>query len=375
MGLDDTRRTSEGLWSGVYGAKTIVVAGLPTERAEAEYVVKTIDQEVGGIAHFSMDSGRVDRSEKRQDRSFGDFTVLYRTKELGRALEEAFARSGIPFQMVGKEKLEDRKGIRELVSYLKAGCSVACNLDVERILNFPARGIGRNTVSALKKWSKIKGTSLITALEHLDEVSGLKPAPARKLRAFAGDLAQLKTSIHGIMVYEQIDYLLGHFGIMDAMGGDKAFEEDVTALIALSRSFGSRSLAFLANLALEGAQDRYDPAAEKVSLMTMHAAKGLEFPVVFIAGCEDGLIPYRRTDSEQGDILEERRLFYVAMTRARERVYLTRAKRRLRYGKKILQNPSPFLEAVEENLKEYVKPISTKRGRRKKDPQLTLFEL
>jgi superfamily I DNA/RNA helicase len=373
MGLDNTRRTNEGLWSGVYGAKTLVVAGLPTERAEAEYVVKTIDQELGGIAHFSMDSGRVDRSEKRQDRSFGDFTVLYRTKELGRALEEAFARSGIPFQMVGKEKLEDRKGIRELVSYLKAGCSVACNLDVERILNFPARGIGRNTVSALKGWSETNGASLMTALERVDEVSGLKPGPARKLRAFAEDMSQLKASIHGVSVHEQIDYLLGHFGIMDAMDGDKAFEEDVTALIALSRSFGSKSLEFLANLALEGTQDRYDPTAEKVSLMTMHAAKGLEFPVVFIAGCEDGLIPYRRSDGEQGDILEERRLFYVAMTRAQDRIYLTHAKRRLRYGKKSLQNPSPFLGAVEENLKEYAKAMPAKRGGKKEDPQLTLF--
>jgi superfamily I DNA/RNA helicase len=363
------------MWSGVRGAKTLIIAGLPTEKAEAEYVVKTIDQEVGGIAHFSMDSGRIDHSETRRDRSFGDFAVLYRIKELGRALEEAFARSGIPFQMVGKEKLEDRKGIRQLISYLKAGCSVAGDLDVERILNFPAKGIGRNTVIALKKWSIRDGASLMAALEHADEVPGLKPGPARKIRAFAEDLARLKVSIHGVSVHEQIDYIRRHFGIMDVMDGDKAFEEDVAALLALSRSFGSRSLEFLAHLALEGAQDRYDPTAEKVSLMTMHAAKGLEFPVVFITGCEDGLIPYRRTDSAQGDPVEERRLFYVAMTRAQERIYLTRARRRLLYGKKISPNPSPFLEAVEEDLKEYAKPMPEKRAPRKKDPQLTLFEL
>jgi uncharacterized protein (TIGR00375 family) len=375
IGLNDTERMVEGLWSGVHGVKTLMVAGLPTEKAEAEYVVKTIDQEVGGIAHFSMDTGRVDRFEERQDRSFGDFAVLYRIKELGRALEEAFARSGIPFQIVGKEKLEDRKGIRELVSYLKAGRSVACNLDVERILNFPARGIGRNTLSALKKWSELNKAPLVTALEHSDEVSGVKPGPAGKLRAFAGDLAKLKEFIHGSSVYEQIDYIRSNFNIMDAMDGDKAFEEDVTALLALSRSFGSRTLEFLAHLALEVAQDRYDPTAEKVSLMTMHAAKGLEFPVVFIAGCEDGVIPYRRTDTGQGDLLEERRLFYVAMTRAQERIYLTHAKKRLLYGKKTLQNPSPFLEAVEEDLKEYARLTPVKRTCRKKDPQLTLFEI
>jgi superfamily I DNA/RNA helicase len=375
IGMDDTKRADEGLWSGLHGAETLVVAGLPTERAEAEYVVETIDREVGGIAHFSMNSGRIDSCQTRHDRSFRDFAVLYRTKELGRALEEAFARSGIPFQVVGKEKLEDKKGIREVVSYLKAARGLTYSFDVERILNFPARGIGRNTVSALKEWCEKNGVSLIAAVEHADEVSGLKPGPARKIRAFARDLARLKTSIQGVSVYEQIDYICSYFGIMDAMGGDKAFEEDITALLGLSRSFGSRVLEFLAHLALEGVQDRYDPAVEKVSLMTMHAAKGLEFPVVFVVGCEDGLIPYRKTNGEQGDVLEEKRLFYVAITRAQDRIYLTHAKKRLLYGKKILQNPSPFLEAVEENLKEYAKPLPVKRRRKKEDPQLRLFEV
>ena len=373
--LDGTKGADDGLWSGFHGARTLIVAELPTEKAEAEYVVETIDRELGGIAHFSMDSGRIDGSQTRHDRSFRDFAVLFRTKELGKPLEEAFARSGIPFQAVGKERLEDRKGIREMVSYLKAGCGLACDLDVERILNFPARGIGRNTVSALKKWSEKNTTSLITALEHADEISGIKAGLVRKIQAFTRDLVQCKTSIQGMNVYEQMDYICSHFHIMDAMGGDKAFEEDITVLLGLSRCFESRVPEFLAHLALEGVQDRYDPTAEKVSLMTMHAAKGLEFPVVFVAGCEDGLIPYRKTEGQQGDILEERRLFYVAMTRAQERIYLTHAKKRLLYGRKILQNPSPFLEAVEENLKEYVKPLPMKRGRKKEDPQLRLFEV
>jgi superfamily I DNA/RNA helicase len=176
-------------------------------------------------------------------------------------------------------------------------------------------------------------------------------------------------------VDEQIDYIVDRFHIMDTMDRNKSFEEDLATLLNLSRSFGNRTLEFLAHLALESTQDRYDPKAEKVSLMTIHAAKGLEFPVVFITGCEDGLIPYRRTDGEQADLLEERRLFYVAMTRAQERIYLTHAKKRLLYGKKTQQNPSPFLEAVEENLKEYAKSMSMKRGRKKEDTQLRLFEL
>ena len=158
------------------------------------------------------------------------------------------------------------------------------------------------------------------------------------------------------------------------MNGDKAFEEDLTAFLDISRSFGGRGVDFLAHLALEKAQDRYDPAAEKVSLMTMHAAKGLEFPVVFVAGCEDGLIPYRRNKGVQGDLLEERRLFYVALTRAQEKIYLTHAKRRLWFGQRTLQHASPFLEAVAAELKEYWKPFSARRPLKKEDPQLSLFD-
>jgi uncharacterized protein (TIGR00375 family) len=411
IGVDDTNRARKGVWSGIHGAKALTVNELPTERAEAEYIVKTIDQEVGGISHFSMDSGRVDRLQvnthtlppwprpgfqgqelvsrrSRQggldgggqgggekERSFSDFAVLYRIKEQGKALKEAFARSGIPFQMVGDEKLRNRKGIMELISYLKAGWSLACDLDVERILNFPSRGIGRVTVRALRQWSEMRGCSLMTALERSDEISGLKPGPRSKIRIFSKDLSQLKEILNGMSVYEQIHNILNQFNIVHAMGGDKAFRQDLTAFLDLSGSFEDRGVDFLAHLALEKAQDRYEPAAEKVSLMTMHAAKGLEFPVVFITGCEDGLIPYRRKKGEQGDLLEERRLFYVALTRAQEKIYLTHARRRLWFGQRTLQHTSPFLEAVEEDLKEYNKPFSGKPRPRIEETQLSLFKV
>ncbi|MCK4486011.1 MAG: UvrD-helicase domain-containing protein [Desulfobacterales bacterium] len=375
IGVDDTRRAQKGIWSGIHGAKTLTVNELPTERAEAEYIVKTIEQEVGGISHFSVDSGRIDRFQEKKERGFSDFAVLYRLKEQGKALEEAFARSGIPFQMVGNEKLQNRKGIMELISYLKAGWSLACDFDVERILNFPSRGIGDGTVHALKQWSEMRGGSLMTALERSDEISGLKPGPRSKLRIFSKHLNQLNEILNGMSVYEQIHHILNQFSIMDAMSGNKAFEQDLTAFLDLARSFEGRGVDFLAHLALEKAQDRYDPAAEKVSLMTMHAAKGLEFPVVFIAGCEDGLIPYQRKKGEQEDLLEERRLFYVALTRAQEKIYLTHAKRRLWFGKRTLQHISSFLEAVQEDLKEHKKPFSARPARKKEDSQLSLFEL
>jgi superfamily I DNA/RNA helicase len=359
-------------WSGKHGAKTLTITKLPTERAEAEYIVKTIDQEVGGITHFSIDTGRVQQFEK--ERSFSDFVVLYRIKEQRKALEEAFRRSGIPFQIVGHEKLQDRKGIRGLVSYLKVGCSVANDFDVERILNFPKRGIGPNTVKALKQCCETNGYSLWDGLERLDSISGLKPAQSKKLAMFFEDLNELKKGRDKMSVYEQIGFILDRFKIMDALGGEKTFNEDLAALRHGSKSFENRGVDFLAHLALEQPQDRYDRVAEKVPLMTMHAAKGLEFPVVFVAGCEDGLVPYRRKGDEEADLNEERRLFYVAMTRAREKIYLTRANRRLWFGHRTVQQASPFLDAIEENLKEYDKPSLGGRGRPKKDLQLSLFD-
>jgi DNA helicase-2/ATP-dependent DNA helicase PcrA len=369
---DDTLQGGK-IWSGIDGARALTVAQLPTERAEAEYIVQTIDQEVGGITHFSMDSGRVKASER--ERSFSDFVVLYRIKEQGKALEEAFQRSGIPFQTIGHEKLQDRSGIRELISYLKVGCSVACDLDVERILNFPKRGIGDATVKALKQWAGKKHLSVFSALERLDSTSGLKALPRRKLGLFLKDLTELKARLNGKSVCEQIGRIVSWFKIMDAFDGDEAFKQDLAALLSLSESFQCRSVDFLAHLSLQKPQDRYDPHGEMVCLMTMHAAKGLEFPVVFIAGCEDGLIPFRRREDEPGDIAEERRLFYVAMTRAQEKIYLTHTMRRLWFGRRVVQRESMFLEAIEEDLKKYDKPFAAHRGRPEKDAQLSLFDL
>jgi uncharacterized protein (TIGR00375 family) len=369
----DRAKGQKEIWSGIYGARALTVAELPTERGEAEYIVKAIEEEVGGISHFSIDSGRIDAACAQEERSFSDFTVLYRIKDQARSLKEAFARSGIPFQNVGDEKLENRKGIRELISYLKVGVSLSSDFDVERIVNFPGRSISRTTVKALKKWSEMNGTCLLTALERAAEVSGLTPPAKRKLMAFSEDLKKFKKCITGRDVREQIQLAADHFNIMGEMSGNKAFEEDLRTLMAISRLFGDSDSRFLAHLALEKEQDLYDPRAEKVTLMTMHASKGLEFPVVFIAGCEDGLIPFRAKRGDEGDIAEEARLFYVALTRAQDRVFLTHAKSRERFGKRTVQCISPFLETIEEDLKQYKRPFEARPTSKKAAHQLRLF--
>ena len=166
---------------------------------------------------------------------------------------------------------------------------------------------------------------------------------------------------------------IDHFGLSGKWFDNETFEANVETALTVARPLGQDYGRFLTCLALENDQDFYDDRAEKVALMTMHASKGLEFPVVFVAGCEDGLIPYVTAKPEAQDMAEERRLFYVALTRAQEAVYLTYANKRMRFGRRTGQRPSPFLEAIEERLKGYEQPFSEKRFLKKADTQLRLF--
>ncbi len=373
MGAGTSDGERRGIWSGIHGSKAVTIVELPTERAEAEYVVKTIEQEVGGISHFSVDSGRIDTAQEKKEHTFSDFVVLYRVKEQAKAVKEAFERSGIPFQAVGDQKLATRRGIRELISYLKVGLSLESDLDVGRILNFPQRGISQTSVDAYKRWSATMGVPLLTVLNRAREAPRLLPKAQAGLIAFLENVKGLRDKIRGRDVYEQLQVILGQFSIADEMSNERTFEEHVATLLALSKSFAEDSNQFLAHLALQGEQDLFDPEAESVALMTMHAAKGLEFPVVFVIGCEDGLIPYRRKEQDHDDLTEERRLFYVAMTRAQDKIFLTHAAKRRWFGKRTVQCVSPFLQAIEEGLKQYKRPFSGKPIRKKNIAQLSLF--
>jgi superfamily I DNA/RNA helicase len=213
------------------------------------------------------------------------------------------------------------------------------------------------------------------ALHRARDIPGLTPRARKKVTSFLENLSRLKECIQGEEVSKQIRLIVDQFKIADKMSDDTAFEENLGIFLTFSRPFGDRSAAFLAHLSLENEQDMYDPRAERVALMTMHASKGLEFPVLFIAGCEDGLIPYRRKRDEDQDLREERRLFYVALTRAQEEVFLTHTKQRLWFGQKTVRHVSPYLEAIQEDLKQYKKPFSGRSTAKKRSAQLSLFEL
>jgi len=363
------------LWSGIHGERNVTVSELPTEKAEAEFVVKTIESILGGVSHFSLDSGRIDPTRERRGRGFSDFAVLYRINDQGRILEEAFFRSGIPYQRMEREKAFRLRGLAELISYLRSIWSIASDPDIERILNFPPRGIDKETIKALKAWAEENGYPLLTAIEQIALNHRLEETQKERVKRLLDDLAQLKISLQGKTILDQIHKILDYFEKSCNLNREGEFNENLKYLLKSAELYGKRINDFLAHLALQTDADLYEPRAEKVTLMTIHAAKGLEFPIVFITGCEDGLIPFRRSRDGETDILEERRLFYVGLTRAKEKIFLTHAKKRLYLGKRRIQTISPFLEDIEDDLKRFEKPFEGRCSRTSKQgAQLKLFE-
>ena len=278
----------------------VTVHEAPTEKAEAEFIVQSLEQALGGHSFFSLDSGRSTETPGR-DLSFSDFAVVYRAEAQVPPLAEALARSGMPFQQRTHRPLLEHPGVAALVDALQRGAPDARPVRERLEATVPADGYGEGETGS---------TQARTARELLRPVAA-------------------------------------------ACGDD------------LER--------FLAEVALGTGIDTWDPRADRISLLTLHAAKGLEFPVVFIAGCEEGLLPLTWGKPDRADLEEERRLFYVGVTRARTKLFLSRAKRRLVRGTVRERAPSPYLADIEEQLLERRRARIPEREAKGPDPQLDLF--
>jgi len=204
-------------------------------------------------------------------------------------------------------------------------------------------------------------------------ITGLDARRQKDLVEFNSRLTTMQTDTEGLPVKEKLSHLVEHSGLSSAIYYDTEANLRLDHLLELAASFHTRSGEFLAAVAMNQDTDFYDARAEKVALMTMHAAKGLEFPVVFVTGCEEGLIPYHRNAQDKGDEAEERRLFYVAMTRARDQLYLTCAHKRPIYGKQVDRVLSPFVADIEERLKRDDSPSFKGNKKKCNNVQLKLF--
>ena len=363
-------------YSQIDGAKTISILQSATDKKEAQTIAGIIEQQIGGTGYHSLDTGKVVDANHAMSRSYSDFAVLYRTNEQHRVIENVFEKAGIPIQIASRENALNQKGLPEIMSMLKAIEGRGGYPDFENVARLLIPGIGKKTLGSFKDWCYRNRFSPPHGLHMAARfpIPALKSSRQQMLIDFSRQLSQFKENMSGMSVVDKLLYLEKNTKLFDILNSDVKNQESFARLVEEAVNFGADLMGFLSGIALHTDTDTYAHRAEKVSLMTMHAAKGLEFPVVFITGCEENLIPFERGNSRQADIEEERRLFYVAMTRAKERLYLTRAKKRMMYGKLEDRVLSPFVADIESRLKLDETPRLKKRKKKGfEQMQLKLF--
>jgi superfamily I DNA/RNA helicase len=358
------------------GVKTIRILELAGAKAEAQAIAGVIAQLVGGTGFHSIDTGQVDNANLVSARSYVDFAVLVRTHQQISVIAEVFEQAGVPFQIASRKNSLKSWGLPELITVMKVVHRHGSDIDIQNSLKLFSVGINKKAVDSFKSWCYSNNFSQQQGLAKAKRfpIPGLSRLQQQKLIDFGEQLAGIGSQIGDMTVADQLRHLSQIPPLSALVNTEPRAGEAFNNLLTLSMDYGNNIAEFLASAALDTDTDAYFPRAEKVSLMTMHAAKGLEFPVVFIAGCEKDLIPLSRQGAEPADPAEERRLFYVAMTRAMERLYLTRAKKRSVYGELLSRFPSPFLSDIENRLKKDETPKSRKKKETEaRQKQLKLF--
>ncbi len=296
--------------------------------------------------------------------SLRDCAVLYRTNAQSRALEEALIRRGLRYQIIGGTRFYERKEVKDLLAYLRVLLNPFDSVSLLRILNWPARGIGERSEAELVRWAAELGVSLFQSLAELDQStlpSPFSPRIAAALRAFASLLGELSNAARQLPLDQLFDLIIERIGMREALlreyGTEEAEErwanlEELRNVTAdyLNLPLEAQLPTLLEEVALIADIDKLDPEADVVTCITLHQAKGLEYPVVFLIGLEDGLLPHSRSIDDREQLEEERRLLYVGMTRARRRLYLCYAFRRLSFGRVNLSVPSRFLADIPRQL-------------------------
>ncbi|MBT8396047.1 MAG: ATP-binding domain-containing protein, partial [Gemmatimonadetes bacterium] len=336
------------------GGEAISVTETLDETDEARWIAGEIE------SALSQESGREHRS----------FSVLYRTNAQARALEDAFRVKGLPYQVVGGVGFYERREIQDVLGYLRLISNPRDGVAFDRVVGYPRRGVGSTTVARLRDWAREAGVTLLEGASRASEIPTLPKTGAKGLTEFADLIQRYSARASQAEVGVVLEELVEELDLLRLLreegpdGDDRA--ENVKELIAAAMDFEAELLEeddlprdrfsdldfFLQRVSLVADVDLHDPDADSVTLMTLHNAKGLEFPVVFISGMEDGLFPLGRAYDDPASLEEERRLFYVGITRAQDKLYLTHARQRRRAGEYMYGRLSPFVEAIDETLLE-----------------------
>ncbi|MBC6342311.1 DNA helicase PcrA [Lactobacillus kimbladii] len=335
-----------------------------TDQGEGAKVTYYRAQSGDDEAHFII--AKIQEEVKEKKRSYHDFAVLYRTNAQSRTVEESFVKSNVPYQIVGGHKFYDRKEIMDIMAYLKLVANPSDSMSFNRIINTPKRGIGPVSVRRFMDFARDNNLSILGAFDHLN-MSGVTARAATKLSDFGAKLCDAINFAKDHSVTGLTEKILQDFGYTAALKAEHTIEaetrlENLDEFLSVTKRFDDEyeenddsdetenALSdFLAEVSLLSDQDDLANNDDQVALMTLHAAKGLEFPVVFLVGMEDGLFPLSRALMEDDQLEEERRLAYVGITRAKRELFLTNAYSRMMYGRMQNNPPSRFLEEIDQD--------------------------
>lgn len=358
------QRVEKDLWTSKDRGVPVEITEAYNEEEEAQLVVRKIEE-------LARDHGYLK----------GDIAVMYRVNAQSRALEEACLRYGVPYQLVGGVKFYQRREVKDLIAYLRLLLNPADDVSLTRVINVPSRGIGQRTMDELTRWARGGEVSLYSAMEAIarkeeTEEQALSALPARTAKAlvnFYNLIASLMKDTQEMDVVQAIDLVLERTGykrflLEDAERGEERWEniQEFRGTAQEFRNMEPREglASFLESVSLVTDVDTMEEKADAITLITLHQAKGLEFLVVFIVGMEEGLLPHIRSMDDPGEMEEERRLCYVGMTRAEERLYLFRAFRRSLMGSSGPNVPSRFLSDIPPKLVATPVPVLSSDVRR-----------
>lgn len=350
---NNRNRRPKKLWTQNDDGEQIVYYRANDERDEAVFVASTINNVV-----------------REEGKNFKDFAVLYRTNAQSRTIEEALLKSNIPYTMVGGTKFYSRKEIRDVISYLNLIANPSDNISFERVVNEPKRGVGPGTLEKIRTFAYEQDMSLLDASANI-MLSPIKGKATQGVYDFANVILNLRDQLDDLSITEVVEAVLDKSGYLDALSMQQTLEsqariENIEEFMSVTKNFDETNTDgtedetgidrlghFLNDLALIADTDDGDIEAAEVTLMTLHAAKGLEFPVVFLIGMEEGVFPLSRASEEPDELEEERRLAYVGITRAEEILFLTNANTRTLFGKTNYNRPSRFLREISDDLLQY----------------------
>lgn len=342
-------RKEKNLWTENGTGEKISYYRAQNEHDESQFVVSKIQAEISEHGYH-----------------YNDFVVLYRTNAQSRMIEETFMKSTVPYTMVGGHKFYDRKEIRDILAYLTLIVNPRDAMSFERVVNTPKRGIGPGSVDKLRQFANENGWSLLEAAQNVTLANAISARIRAKIEDFGRLMADLTKEADYLTITELTDEILTKSGYLQMLKAENDLQaqtrqENLEEFKSVTQEYDQKHgedegdnrqklMNFLSDLALVSDQDDVDEEAPKVTLMTLHAAKGLEFPVIFLVGMEEGIFPLYRSLSNEKELEEERRLAYVGITRAKRKLYLTNAYSRMLYGRVQRNQPSQFVEEINDDL-------------------------